>query len=411
VDPQLVGQLVDGEGERLLAELGPYAESTALATAARLRGQGHEAPLVAAVLAQAQLRAKAAAAFGEQADRMLFTADGLEQATRPPLAARRAQRFVDAGIRTVHDLTCGIGSDAMAFAAAGLGVQAVDADRTTAAVASANLRPWPRARARTGRAEQVELSPGDRHTGVWLDPGRRLGGVADSSGRTRRVFALEAMSPPWSEVQRIAATVAATGAKLSPSFAVGSRPTDAEAQWTSWRGEVLECAVWWGPLARLRGRSAAVCRPGPPDGRLTETVVTEADAPPAGSPLARLGDLGAWLYETDPAVVRAGLTGAVVAAVDGVELSSGSGLVSGTTAASLLTARRYAVLEAMPLHVKAVRAWLRERGIGRVTLKKRASAADADALRRRLTTKAAGSAVLLVTTVARDTVVLVLDPT
>ena len=63
----------------------------------------------------------------------------------------------------------------------------------------------------------------------------------------------------------------------------------------------------------------------------------------------------------------------------------------------------------MPLHVKALRAWLRERGIGRVTVKKRGSPVDPDALRRQLTTKAPGTALLLVTTVAHDTVVLVLE--
>ncbi|MGV1009182.1 MAG: THUMP-like domain-containing protein [Dermatophilaceae bacterium] len=413
MNPELVGRLADGDGvgARLLAEIGRYAESQALATASRLRAQGHDADLVAAVLAQARLRARAEATFGDRAATMLFTADGLEQATRPQLAARHAQRFAAAGIRTVHDLTCGIGSDAMAFAAAGLTVEAVDADPTTAAIASANLRPWPLATVRTGQAEQVALplERAGRHTGVWLDPGRRSSGAADSSGRSRRVFALHAMSPTWSQVLGIAATVPATGAKLSPSFAAGSRPPDAEAQWTSWRGEVLECALWWGPLARLRGRSAAVCRPGN-DGRLDETVVTEADAPSDAPVLTRLDELAPWLYEADKAIVRAGLTGALVAQTDGTELARGVGLVSSSRALDLPIARRYAVHEAMPLHVKALRAWCRERGIGRVTVKKRGSAVDPDVLRRQLTTKAPGHAVLLVTRAGGDTVVLVLEP-
>ncbi|MGB8382729.1 MAG: class I SAM-dependent methyltransferase, partial [Dermatophilaceae bacterium] len=249
----------------------------------------------------------------------------------------------------------------------------------------------------------------DRHTGVWLDPGRREAGAADHRGRTKRVFSLHAISPTWAQVLDIAARVPATGAKLSPSFSAAARPKDAEAQWTSWRGEVLECAVWWGPLARLRGRSAAVCRPGAATSVVTESVVTEADSPAAGPPLARLADLGPWVYEADAAVVQARLTSAVVAATDGVELAGGIGLVTAGRAVDLPIARRYAVREAMPLHVKAVRAWLRERGIGRVTVKKRGSPVDPDALRRQLTTKASGTALLLVTSVAHDTVVLVLE--
>ena len=411
MDTGLVRRLVDGDGARLLAELGPYAESQALATAARLRAQGHAADLVAAVLAQARLRAKATPTFGDQAAAMLFTSDGLEQATRPELAARHAERFAAAGIRRVLDLTCGIGSDARAFAAAGLGVAALDADATTAAVAAANLRPWPAATTRTGRAEQVPLADlaADRHTGVWLDPDRRRSGVADRHGRTKRVFSLKALSPTWAQIRDIAAAVPATGVKLSPSFSPAARPPDAEAQWTSWRGELLECAVWWGPLARFHGRSAAVCRPDATVGINTEAVVTEADAPGDTPVLTRLGELGPWLHEADKAVVRAGLTSAVVAQVDGRELAPGIGLVSSARDVDLAIARRYAVREAMPLHVKAIRAWLRERGIGQVTVKKRGSPVDPDALRRQLTTRAPGSAVLLVTTVASDTVVLVLE--
>ncbi len=139
-------------------------------------------------------------------------------------------------------------------------------------------------------------------------------------------------------------------------------------------------------------------------------MVTEADAPGDAPVLTRLGELAPWLYEADKAIVRAGLTSAVVAQTLGTELAPGLGLVSSTRAVDLTTARRYAVREAMPLHVKTLRAWLRERGTGRVTVKKRGSSVDPEALRRQLTTKAPGSALLLVTTVAGDTVVLVLDP-
>ena len=64
---------------------------------------------------------------------------GLEQATRPEVADHHASRFLEAGVRRVIDLGCGIGSDSMAFARAGLEVVAVDVDPATAAVAQANL--------------------------------------------------------------------------------------------------------------------------------------------------------------------------------------------------------------------------------------------------------------------------------
>ena len=264
MDPGLVSRLVDGDGARLLAELGPYAESQALATASRLRAQGHDADLVAAVLAQARLRARAAATFGDQAATMLFTADGLEQATRPQLAARHAQRFAAAGIRTVHDLTCGIGSDAMAFA----GRRARRRGHRRRPDHGGHRLGEPAALAardradRAGRAGGPARQPGRpayRRMARPRPPPQRGGRPprAHAAGRSR-CTRCRRPGPRCSTSPRACPR---PGPSCRPSFSAAARPKDAEAQWTSWRGEVLECAVWWGPLARLRGRSAAVCRP------------------------------------------------------------------------------------------------------------------------------------------------------
>src|SRR5690606_5063039 len=83
---------------------------------------------------------------------------GLEQATRLGVAARHAGRMRRAGISRVADLGCGIGGDALAFAGAGLGVMAVDADEVTAAIAAYNLAPFVRAHP---VAEPVEASETD----------------------------------------------------------------------------------------------------------------------------------------------------------------------------------------------------------------------------------------------------------
>jgi len=246
-----------------------------------------------------------------------------------------------------------------------------------------------------------------RHTGVWVDPGRRVSGVRDATGRARRVFSLEAISPSWGQVLAWAAQVPATGAKLSPSFPHAAIPAGAEAQWTSWRGEVLECAIWWGPLAQVPGRTAAVCRPGASPAILTAIVtaiVTEADVLDEAV-VGGLDDVGPWLHEADRAVVRAGLSGAL----PGRALSDGVGYATGADPLDLPWARRYAVIEAMPLRVKAVRAWLRARGIGRVTVKKRGTSVDPEALRRELTTRAEGHAMLVVTPIAGRPVVIVVE--
>lgn len=412
MDAAMVERLAGGEGWGLLQSLPPYDEARALGLQVKLREAGFDADLVAAVMTQSRLRARAVDKFGPFAAGMLFTSDGLEQATRLPIAARHAHRYAAAGVRVVHDLGCGLGADAMACAGLDLEVRAVDSDAVTAKVAAVNLRHWPSATVTHSRVEDVRLPTGEgaRRLGVWLDPARRVSGVTDAQGRTRRVFSLDAIAPSWQQVLALAAEVSATGAKLSPGFPHGSIPSGCEAQWTSWRGEVLECAIWWGSLVAAPGRTAAVCSDS------ASHVVTEADAAAArGRPThTSTAEMGEWLHEPDRAVIRAGLTGALVVAVDGAELDPGVGYVTSRTASGVPWAKRYRVIEAMPLSTKRLARWLRDRGYDRVTIKKRGVTLDADVLRRQLKMTGRGGcgseATLVVTRIAGAQVAVVVTP-
>jgi len=407
MDLAAVTKLVSGEGWGLLQSLPPYDESTALSLGEGLRQAGFDADLVAAALTQSRLRARGHEKFGEFADGMLFTADGLEQATRLEIAARHAQRFRGAGIQQVFDLGCGIGADAMAMAGLDLKVTAIEADEVTATIAGVNLRHWPGASAFIGTAEGTQLPSGEgaRHTGAWLDPARRTPGVTDARGKTRRVFKLDSISPTWSTVQSIARSLPATGAKLSPSFPHAAVPAGTEAQWTSLGGEVLECAIWWGPLVSRPGRSALVI-----GSKGRSWTVREGDAGGAAPVASSLGQIGAWLYEPDRAVIRAGLTLALTSAVDGYELDSGVGYVTSERCVDVGYARRFTVDESMPLNVKALRAWLRDRDVGRVTIKKRGVALDADELRRQLRLSGSVEMTLVLTRVKNQQVCLIVRP-
>lgn len=407
MDLAAVARLVSGEGWGLLQSLPPYDESSAMALAQRLRGAGFDADLVAAALTQSRLRARATAKFGDFAAGMMFTPDGLEQATRLDVAARHAERFRDAGVRAVWDLGCGIGSDAMALAGLDLRVTAVDADEVTAAVAGVNLRHWPSARTGVARVEDTPLPLGEgaRHAGAWLDPARRVPGVADVNGRTRRVFSLEAVSPSWETVREVAGRLPAVGAKLSPSFPHAAVPAGSEAQWTSYGGEVLECTIWWGTLVQRPGRTALVLTPG--GGAM---AVSERDCEPQVPRAESFDRLGEWLYEPDRALIRAGLTGAVTAATGGVELDVGVGYVASSAQLDLSCARRYHIADSMPLNVKALRAYLRDRHVGRLTIKKRGASVDPDVLRRQLRLSGDGELTVVLTRVHGRQVVLVVHP-
>ncbi|HEX7589898.1 MAG TPA: SAM-dependent methyltransferase, partial [Demequinaceae bacterium] len=130
------------EGLALLSDLPPYTADGALNRGASLRAAGVAPSLAAAVMTQARLRERARAKFGDFADGMLFTPEGLEQATRLTVAALHAERFRSAGIGRVADLTAGIGADAMAMSAIGIAVMAFETNEATALIADHNLRHW-----------------------------------------------------------------------------------------------------------------------------------------------------------------------------------------------------------------------------------------------------------------------------
>lgn len=418
--PPSVHDLLSDDGRALLAELPPYDEKDAVRLTTRLRAEGHDPQLVAAALTQSRLRARARTKFGNDAAVMFFTPDALEQATRAPVAALHAERLHEAGSEAVIDGGCGIGADAVGFARAGLCVIGVEADATTAALARANLAPWPDTDVENARLEDAadRLREENPTAAWWFDPARRLPGVADITGRTKRTFSLEALSPSWSLVQELAGHAPAAGAKLSPGLAHHDIPAATEAEFVSYDGDVVEACVWWGAAVRDAGRSATILRPrhrGATDVAelldLERLHVTTADAAGADDAPVTRETLGDHLYEADKALTRSGLVGALLKAVDGQEFVSGFGYVSSDSIVDVgLLGRAYRVLDVIPLHVKTLRSHLRAHDVGRLTIKKRDVDLDADALRRSLKLKGSVSMTVALTTFDGERVALVVEP-
>ena len=84
------------------------------------------------------------------------------------------------------------------------------------------------------------------------------------------------------------------------------------------------------------------------------------------------------------------------------------------TTADLLTATpvasAYRVLDEMPFSVKRLRAYLRERGVGRLTVKKRGTAVTPEALRSQLDLRGTAESTVVLTRVAGSQRVLVVEP-
>jgi THUMP domain-like len=377
-------ELLSPEGLRLLDSLPPYRSAAdVVRTVSDLRKAGHGPGLVAAVLVQSKLRAKAESKFGEFASRMLFTEAGLEQATRLRVAALHAGRFAGAGLTRVVDLACGIGGDAMAMAAMELSVTAVDADEVTAAVASYNLAPFAEANVIQAEAEDVDVSAFD---GVWLDPARRTAGHSNTSRLANPDDYSPALGFAFGLGERMP-----TGIKLGPGHDRDQIPASAEAQWVSVDGHLVEMALWFTALAREGVRRSALLLTADGTHELTAAADSE-DAPVTG--------LGDYVYEPDGAIIRARLIGDVARSLDAGMLSEGIAYLSSATHVDTPFATAFRVLDQLPADERKLRQALQERRIGTLEIKKRGVDVDPAALRVRLKPKGPASATIILTRVA-----------
>lgn len=377
--------LVSDAAAPALAAASREADPGSLGAATRLRALV-EPDRAAAVLSQVALRRRARTKFGDRADTLFFTPDGLEQATRAGVAARRARRFAALGARRVVDLGCGLGADALALIDAGVDVVAVEIDEVTAVLASANLGR----EVVTGDAEEhwsawASSEPGDG-VGVFADPARRT-----ASGRSWRV---EDLSPPWSFVVSLLDGRRPACVKLGPGVPHALIPDAVAAEWISESVSVVECALWSAPGMRA-ARTAVV------DG-----VELSGGQ---GAPRADVGAVGEFIYEPDGAVVRAGLVDDLALLLRARRLASGIAYLSSGESLPTPFATCFAVREVLPYDEKVLRGWVRREGIGSLEIKKRGIDVDPADLRRRLRPKGRATATLILTPTTAGAVAIVAD--
>lgn len=392
--------LLTDEGQALLTRASAFDGADPLREQTELRRVESDPARVAVALGQADLRRRAVEKFGDLAARMYFTPDGLEQATRLAVAEHRAARLAAFGAASVIDLGCGIGGDLIATARAGIVAAGIDLDPERVAVASANLAALGLPGAvQAADATAVDHAP---FAVAFADPARRAarGRVMDAEGWT----------PPWSWVRTLFARDACV--KVAPGIPhelIRGRESglDVEAEWVSDHGEVKEAALWSGMLATVSRRATVLRPPGyGQEGGLA--TLTDEDDP--GLDAVGVRPVGRFLYEPDGAVIRAGLVTAVAAGVGGGLLDEHIAYVTGDESFRTPFARGYEVLEELPYRERALRAALRERGIGRLTIKKRGVGVVPEELRRRLSLQGPNEATIVLTRAADEGVCLLVRP-
>ena len=397
MDRSEFAKLFTPEALALLNAIGDLdAKSDVLKLVSALRAEGYDPGLVAAVLSQAKLRRRARKKFGDFTDGMLFTEDGLEQASRLQAAALHAGRFRGAGITQVADLGCGLGAESMAMGAIDLNVRAFEIDEVTAALAVFNLGAFDNVEVEQADITTLDLS---QFEALFFDPARR---ELDGKGeRATRKFDPAQFSPNFNWVLEQARTKP-TGIKLGPGHPHEAIAKDAEAQWLSIDGDVVELALWFGEVKRPKvARAATVVNSTGRHEIVSETFESE---PADVSPLKQ------FIYEPDNAVVRSHLIADLAREVGASLISREIAYLSSDKEIDSPMMRGFRVIDEMAFDRKKLKAYLRERNIGTLEIKKRGVDVVPEQLRKELSLKGEIAATLILTRVGDDHRALIAQP-
>lgn len=347
-------------GKRLLIATQENDVGQSLKTQKLLR-KSHSADLCRAALSVIEQRRKAAAdKFPSHGSQLFIDREALEMASREEIAAYRAQRF--GACDRIADLCCGAGSDTCAFAVWSR-VVALDLN-------SIRLRMTQMNACTTGVGNRVSVVcghglhlPWKQVDAVFADPSRRRSG--------QRVRAAVAYEPCLEKLIALCRTIPRAAIKVAPGISYGQLPDDAEIEFISAAGQCREGVLYFGDLKSATRRATIL--PG------NNTIESKSNCK------VDVGTPGRFLYDPNPAVVRAHLIDELAFQLRGWKLDSQIAYISSDNAVSTPFARCYRVISEMPYNLQRLRKHLATEAMIPTVIKKRRFPIDPEELRRQLT--------------------------
>jgi len=324
------------------------------------------------------------------AERLFFTRQAMEQASSYAVSSYRAARFRE--FPRVADLGCSVGGDTFALAklAPTLGV---DLDPLRLRMATANLDALGLiARTQLLQADltlHLPLEPGS--SALFFDPARRTG--------QRRIFSVQQYQPPLSVIEGWLPRFPEIGVKISPGVDLAELDRyEAEVEFISLHGELKEAVLWFGALKTAHRRATIL--PG-----LHQLFATQS-SPSSAQPIP-VTEPGSYLYEPDPAVIRSGLLDVLAHMLGASQLDPQIAYLTSSRLLPTPFARLWVIEDWLPFQLKRLRHYLRQRQVGHVTVKKRGSPLEPEALIHQLRLKGDQERILVLTHLRGEPIVLI----
>jgi len=232
-------------------------------------------------------------------------------------------------------------------------------------------------------------SPLSPDVALFFDPARRVDG--------RRIYKVNDYVPPLRIIEAWLPCFPAIGVKISPGVNLEELQSyDAEVEFISLRGELKEAVLWFGPLKTAHRRATIL--PG------DHTLISEHE------PEVLISEPRAYIYEPDPAVLRAGLVRTLGNQLAAVQLDPDIAYLTSDQVFDTPFARAWAVEDWFPFGLKRLRKYLRKRNVGQVVVKKRGSPLQPETLIRDLRLSGDQERVLILTHLRGRHIVVVCTP-
>ncbi len=354
----IVAWLQTTEAQQLLAQVDPAQHLSSMSFLRKHVNAEH----AAALFELAWVRQRATTKFAD-GDRLWFTREALEQASHERVAHARLMHITPA--THIADICCGCGGDALTLATVAPTI-AIDTDDTRITFAEANLA-HRHLQATCMVADATSYTIPDTIDVVFFDPGRRQHG--------KRIFDADDYMPPlslanqWRRAGRriiikCAPGIDYTQMPFAPPYAIDCVSLTGDMRETL---IILDAPYPWQRQATVINAHGIYRLTNQPD-----TVHM-----PISTPLT-------YLYEPDSAVIRAGLVTHLAAQLDLYMIDSQIAYLTGSIVVDTPFARCWQVIDSLPFNERHLRQRLRHLGAGAITVKKRGSPVDTDALAKRL---------------------------
>jgi 16S rRNA G966 N2-methylase RsmD len=354
----IVAWLQTTEAQQLLARVDPAQHLSSMSFLRKHVDAAH----AAALFELAWVRQRATTKFADGAY-LWFTREALEQASHERVAHARLMHITPA--THIVDICCGCGGDALTLAMIAPTI-AIDTDVTRIAFAEANLA-HRNLQATCVVADATTYTIPDTVDVVFFDPGRRQQG--------KRIFDADDYLPPL--------TLANQWRQAGRRIIIKCAPGIDYTQLPFAHPYAIDCVSLTGDMREtlivldspyLWQRQATVINA---DGVYRLTNQPDTPNSPITPPRA-------YLYEPDSAVIRAGLVTHLAAHLNLQMIDPQIAYLTGDTVVDTPFARCWQVIDTLPFNERHLRQRLRQLGAGAITVKKRGSPVDTDALAKRL---------------------------